>query len=66
MSVTNRLKDVREQHGLVQKDLADATGFSIRTISRIERLEQPPSGEFMLRIAGYFHIMVEDLFEIKE
>ncbi|MBR1852104.1 MAG: helix-turn-helix transcriptional regulator [Lachnospiraceae bacterium] len=65
MAVTNNLKDIREERGLIQKDLADATGFSIRTISRVERLEQPPSGEFMLRVASYFHLLVEDMFAIE-
>lgn len=65
MSVTNKLKDIREEHGIYQKDLADATGFSVRTINRIARCEQPLSGEFMLRIAHYFNLLVEDVFEIK-
>ena len=66
MSVTNKLKNIREEHGIHQKDLADATGFSVRTIIRIERCEQTPSGEFMLRIARYFNLLVEDIFEIAD
>jgi putative transcriptional regulator len=41
------------------------TGFSTRTIRAVERGERDPSAEFMLRIAAYFNLMVEDIFQIK-
>ena len=49
-----------------QQDLADATGYNRRTISRIERHEADPSAEFMLRMAAYFGVLVEDVFRIDE
>ena len=66
MAVANNLRDIRESHGLIQKDLAKATGFSEKTIGRVEREENPPSGEFMLRIAAYFNLLVEDIFTIQD
>lgn len=54
MAVVNNLKEIRESRGLLQDDLASATGFCTKTISRVERGERAPSAEFMLRIAAYF------------
>ena len=65
MSVKNNLKETRINRGIPQKDIACATGFSIKTISRIERGEQDPSGEFMLRAAAYFELPVEALFQVE-
>ena len=66
MAVVNNLKEIRESRGLHQDDLASATGFCTKTISRIERGERAPSAEFMLRIAAYLDLMVEDLFQLDE
>lgn len=37
MAVVNNLKEIRESRGLLQDDLASATGFCTKTISRVER-----------------------------
>lgn len=66
MAVINNLKETRKKRGIPQKDIAYATGFSIKTISRVERGEQDPSAEFMLRVATYFGLLVEDMFQVKE
>jgi putative transcriptional regulator len=65
MAVVNNIKELREDRGAAQKDIADQTGFSTRTIRAVERGERDPSAEFMLRIAAYFNLMVEDIFQIK-
>lgn len=66
MAVVNNLKEIRESRGLLQDDLASATGFCTKTISRVERCERAPSAEFMLRIAAYFNLLVEDVFKLEE
>lgn len=66
MAVVNNLKETRKNRGIPQKDISYATGFSIKTISRVERGEQDPSAEFMLRVATYFGLLVEDMFQLKE
>ena len=66
MAVVNNLKEIREERGLLQEDLASATGFCTKTISRVERGERAPSAEFMLRIAAYFNLLVEDVFKIQD
>lgn len=66
MAVVNNLKSLREERGLLQDDLASATGFCTKTISRVERGEHTPSAEFMFRIAAYFNLKVEDVFQLEE
>ena len=39
MAVVNNLKTIRESRGLLQEDIASATGFCAKTISRVERGE---------------------------
>ena len=66
MVVGSGLCEIRIKNGICQEDLAKATGFSSRTIRRIEKGETSPSSEFMFRMSAYFHMAVEELFEMKE
>ena len=65
MAVTNNIREIREQRGIYQDDLA---GLSIRTktVGRIERGDSTPSAEFMLRISKYFNLLVEDVFHVED
>lgn len=36
MAVVNNLKEIREERGLLQEDLASATGFCTKTIGRVD------------------------------
>ena len=60
MAVTNNIREIREQRGIYQDDLAAAIGYSTKTVGRIERGDSTPSAEFMLRISKYFNMLVED------
>lgn len=66
MAVVNNLKEIRESRGIIQDDLATATGFCTRTIIRVERGESAPSAEFMLRISAYLDLLVEDVFHVED
>ena len=66
MAVVNNIKEIREQRGIYQDELAEATGYCTKTIGRIERGESTPSAEFMLRISKYFNMMVEDVFHVED
>ena len=37
MAVTNNIREIREQRGIYQDDLAAAIGYSTKTVGRIER-----------------------------
>ena len=39
MAVVNNIKEIREQRGIYQDELAEATGYCTKTIGRIERGE---------------------------
>ena len=66
MAVVNNIKEIREQRGIYQDDLAAAIGYNTKTIGRIERGESTPSAEFMLRISKYFNLLVEDIFHVED
>lgn len=51
MAVINNIREIREQRGIYQDDLAVAIGYSTKTVGRIERGDSTPSAEFMLRIS---------------
>ena len=66
MAVTNNIREIREQRGIYQDDLASAIGYSTKTVGRIERGDSTPSAEFMLRISKYFNMLVEDVFHVED
>ena len=66
MAVINNIKEIREQCGIYQDDLAKVTGYCTKTIGRIERGESTPSAKFMLRISKYFNLLVEDVFHVED
>ena len=65
MAVTNNIREIREQRGIYQDDLA-AIGYSTKTVGRIERGNSTPSAEFMRRISKYFNMLVEDVFHVED
>ena len=53
----------REREGLCQGELAEAVGVSRQTINAIERDRYDPSLELAFKLAAYFDLQVEELFE---
>ncbi len=45
MAVTNNIREIREQRGIYQDDLAAAIGYSTKTVGRIERGDSTPSAD---------------------
>ena len=61
--ITNRIRDLREQHGsMSQYALAEAIGVTRQTIIAIELGKYSPSLESAFRIARVFDLGVEDVF----
>ena len=58
----NRVRDLRQQRGLSQGQLADALGVSRQTINAIETERYTPSLPLALQLAHYFMTSVEDMF----
>ncbi len=61
--ITNRVKELREQHGqMSQQGLGDAVGVTRQTIIAIEQGRYSPSLETSFRIARLFGVGLEDVF----
>lgn len=61
-TITCRLVEVRADLGITQKELATATGISLKTIANIEAKQHIPSLLYAMRIADFFHKPVTSLF----
>ena len=62
MELKNNLKEVRQQKGLTQEELATNIGVSRQTIISIERYRYKPSLELAMTIAIKLDINTEKLF----
>ena len=65
-TLTCKVCEARADYGITQQQLADATGISVRTIISIEKGHQLPSLLSAIRIANYFSLSVDQLFEYKK
>lgn len=57
-----RLKGLRKEIGLTQKELSEAIDISQSMIARIENGDREPRKEVKIKIAKYFNVTVEWLF----
>ena len=61
--ITNRIRELREQHGAMsQSALAEAIGVTRQTVIAIELGKYSPSLESAVRIARVFGLGLEDVF----
>ena len=65
MILANKIKELREQKGWTQLELAKHSGIDRRTISYMENQERSkrPSANALLKIARAFNIQPEELYE---
>lgn len=62
----NLIKVERARHNLTQADLAKNLGVSRQTIHAIEKNKFNPSVTLAIKMAQFFKVSVEYLFEIEE
>lgn len=62
----NKVKVQRAIHDMTQADLAKALGVSRQTIHSIERSKFVPSTLLSLKLARYFKVNVEELFQLED
>ena len=62
----NLLRDERTQRGLSQADVAAGLGVSRQTVIAIESGRYSPSLPLAFRIAKYFDMTVDKMFDPKE
>jgi transcriptional regulator with XRE-family HTH domain len=65
-SVGNRLRVIREERGLSQRELAQRAGISTNAISLIERDENSPSVSTLQNLAAALNIKMSYFFEDQE
>jgi putative transcriptional regulator len=58
----NRLRELREERGLTQEELAKALGVTRQTIIAIEKGKYDPSLRLAFKIARFFGVKIEDIF----
>ena len=66
MPLNNHLKEYRARMNINQQELGSKVNASRQTISLIERGDYSTSVTLALRIARYFNVKVEDIFEYTE
>ncbi|KEO72024.1 helix-turn-helix transcriptional regulator [Anditalea andensis] len=62
--MNNTLKVERAKKDITQQDLAEEIGVSRQTINSIESGKYVPSTVLALKIARYFEVTVNDIFEL--
>ena len=54
--ISKRLKQLRKENSLTQKDLADKTGLSLSTIIGYENKKREPNSKAMAALENYFNV----------
>jgi len=62
--VKNRVSEYRTKRGVTQEELASKVGVSRQTVIALEKGNYTPSILLALKIAGFFKVPVEKLFNI--
>lgn len=61
----NRVKELRIEKNITQQELATAINISRQAISYIEKSQKNPNIIVALKIAEYFKIPVDEIFELE-
>jgi putative transcriptional regulator len=66
MILKNRIRELRDQYGYTQQELADKVNVSRQTVISLESGKYNPSIFLAYKIAKEFHTTIEELFEFEE
>jgi len=58
-----KLKTLRLEHGISQKDLADELGISRSCLANYENGKRQPDNDMLVRIADRFHVLIDYLVD---
>ena len=58
----NRIRELRQEQGWSQRDLAERLGVSRQTVNALEAGRWDPSLKLAFQVAGLFQLPIEDLF----
>lgn len=62
----NKIEKLRKEKGILQDDFAKLMGVSRQTISSLETGKYNPSIFLAYKIAKYFDMKIEEVFEFEE
>ncbi|HIU15193.1 MAG TPA: helix-turn-helix transcriptional regulator [Candidatus Ventricola intestinavium] len=62
----NELERLRRERGIRQEDLAQAVGVSRQTVISLEKGKYNPSLSLAFRLARYFGLPIEQIFDDSE
>ena len=65
-TIRNRVKELRNERGLTQEELAHAVGVSRQSINSIERERYVPSLPLALELARVFQCATERIFTLEK
>ena len=63
LSIGNKIKALRKEHGITQEQLADSIGRSFQAVSKWENNIALPDITLVPILAGYFNITIDELFD---
>ena len=66
MSLPEKLKEVRKQHGYTRRQLAEELGRNYATITKYENGEREPGHTYLVEIAQKFNITTDYLLGLEE
>lgn len=61
MRIGERLQEIRKDHGLTQKQLAEILGISWRTVGAYETNSCMPDCDILVKISKYFNVSLDYL-----
>lgn len=61
MTLGQKIKHLREQRGLYQKDISDKLGIAMTTLSGYERDARKPDHETLVKIGEFFGVTIDFL-----
>ncbi len=61
MDFPTRILELKKEKNLLQKDIANASGVTVRNYQRYEKGEQQPTLPVLLKLADYFNVSLDYL-----
>ena len=66
MKFNERLRELRQNSSLMQKEIAESIGVSIITIRQYEQGKREPNIEKLLKLAIVFNVSLDDLLCLED
>lgn len=60
--MNNKIKAIREEQGLTQRELAEKIGITVNWLSKLENKKRIPNVSLAIRIAAALGVKVDDIF----